>query len=176
MEWHAFATIPSSDGLSAHVVISQAGDWTKAIIQNPPSHIWIRKPAVKNFLSFAPLFDSLLLVATGAAIGPLLSLLSSPVISGMRREGRQVRVMWCVHDPQASHWQFVQDIIRAVDPMPKIFDSRQGRPELAFEASYMKEVCGIEAVMVVSNAKVTKHVVETIKGKGGAAYGAVFDS
>jgi hypothetical protein len=176
MEWHAFATIPSPNGLSACILVSQAGDWTKAIIQNPPSHIHLRRPAAKNFLSFAPLFSSLLLVATGAGIGPLVSLLSSPTISQMRKEGKQIRVMWCVYDPEASHWQFVQDIIRNVDPMPKVFDSREGRPDLEFETQYMKEVCGIEAVMVVSNARVTREIVEGIKEKGGAAYGAVFDS
>jgi hypothetical protein len=175
-EWHAFATIPSSDGHSAFIVISQAGDWTRAIIQNPPSHIYLRRPAAKNFLTFAPLFDSLLLVATGAGIGPLLSLLASPAIAQMKGEGKQIRVLWCAYAPEAPHWQFVQDIIRNVDPMPKIFDSRDGRPDLEFETQYMKEVCGIEAVMVVSNAKVTRDVVTGIKSKGDAAYGAVFDS
>ncbi|RYN64989.1 hypothetical protein AA0119_g11511 [Alternaria tenuissima] len=130
----------------------------------------------KNFLSFAPLFNSLLLVATGAGIGPLLSLLSSPAIAHMRKQGRQVRVMWCVYDPNAVRWRFVQDIIRRVDQQPKIFDSRNGRPDVAHEAELMKRRCYLEAVMVVSNAKLTREVVEAIKGNGGAAYGAVFDS
>jgi len=179
LEWHAFATVPCSpspDDPFAYIVISQAGDWTKAMIKSPPTHMWLRKPAAKNFLSFAPLFNSLLLVATGAGIGPLLSLLCSPAIAKMREQGRQVRVMWCVYDPDAAHWQFVQDIIRKVDPEPKIFDSREGRPDLAFEAEFMKEHCGIEAVMVVSNPTVTREIVEGIKAKNGAAYGAVFDS
>ncbi|KAF1938000.1 hypothetical protein EJ02DRAFT_411254 [Clathrospora elynae] len=175
-EWHAFATIPTPDAQSAYILISQAGDWTKSLIQNPPTHIWMRQPPAQNFLAFAPLFSSLLFVGTGAGIGPLLSLLSSPTIKLMRAQGRQIRVMWCVHDPDNAHWGFVQDIIRAVDPMPKIFDSREGRPDLQFEVNYMREICGIEAVMIVSNAKVTRDMVETIKGKGGAAYGAVFDS
>ncbi|KAG9193862.1 hypothetical protein G6011_03897 [Alternaria panax] len=181
MEWHAFATIPirASSTLaisSAYVVISQAGDWTKSIIASPPTHIWLRKPATKNFLVFAPLFNSLLLVGTGAGIGPLLSLLSSPVIAQMREQGKQVRVMWCVFDPEAAHWAFVQEIIRQVDSQPRIFDSRRGRPDMAFETDLMRRECGIEAVMVVSNPIVTKEVVEEIKRKGGTAYGAVFDS
>lgn len=181
LEWHAFATIPilassTPTSSSAYIVISQAGDWTKSIIASPPTHLWLRKPAAKNFLSFAPLFNSLLLVGTGAGIGPLLSLLSSPAIAHMREQGKQVRVMWCVYDPNAAHWRFVQDIIRRVDSEPKIFDSRDGRPDLVTETVFMKEECGLEAVMVVSNAKVTREVVEGIKGKGGAAYGAVFDS
>lgn len=94
----------------------------------------------------------------------------------MREQGRQIRVMWCVYDPDAAHWQFVQDIIRNVDPEPKIFDSRKGRPDLAFEAELMKEQYGIEAVMIVSNPMVTREIVEKVKAKDGAAYGAVFDS
>jgi len=181
LEWHAFATIPIQASStptisSAYIVISAAGDWTKSIITSPPTHIWLRKPATKNFLSFAPLFDSLLLIATGAGIGPLLSLLSSPAIAHMREQGKQVRVMWVVYDSNAEHWGFAQDIIRRVDPEPKIFDSREGRPDVACEAEVMKKECELEAVMVVSNPKATREVVERIKGNGGAAYGAVFDS
>lgn len=176
IEWHAFATIPSPNGLSAHIIISAAGDWTKRIISSPPKHIWIRKPPAANFLAFSPVFNSLLLVATGAGIGPMLSLLSSPAIARMRAQGRVVRVMWCVYDPNAAHWEFVQQIIRAVDPAPRIFDSRLGRPDIAFEARDLADKENIEAVMVVSNKKVTNQVVAEVKGHGGAAYGAVFDS
>ncbi|KAH7377740.1 hypothetical protein BKA66DRAFT_513564 [Pyrenochaeta sp. MPI-SDFR-AT-0127] len=175
-EWHAFATIPSLDSCSAHVIISQAGDWTKAIIQNPPREIWIRKPTTANFLAFTQLFNSVVLVATGAGIGPMLSLLRSPTITAMKQRQCTIRVMWCVYDPDAPYWAFAQDIIHAVDPKPKIFDSRDGRPDVAFEAQYMKQVEGIEAVMVVSNKTVTDSVVRRIKALGGAAYGAVFDS
>jgi hypothetical protein len=176
LEWHAFATIPSPDMQTADIIISAAGDWTKNIIANPPKKIWIRNPPAANFLSFAPLFKSLLLIATGAGIGPMLSLLASPTIRTMRRQGRKISVMWCVYDPDAAHWEFVQDVIRNVDPSPCIFDSRKGRPDVAFEAGEMVGMEGVEAVMVVSNKRVTEEVVENVKGKGGAAYGAVFDS
>ncbi|KAF1919340.1 hypothetical protein BDU57DRAFT_512387 [Ampelomyces quisqualis] len=175
-EWHAFATIPSKDGSSAAILISAAGDWTKKIIANPPSRIWIRKPAAANFLAFTPIFNSVLLVATGAGIGPMLSLLSSPAIKSMQADGKRIRVMWCVYDPNAPHWAFVQTAIRNVDPMPKIFDSKQGRPDIAFEARHLAHKHELEAVMIVSNKKVTNDVVREVKAHGGAAYGAVFDS
>jgi hypothetical protein len=176
MEWHAFATIPSRDGFTADIIISAAGDWTKNIITNPPQRIWIRKPAAANFLTLTPVFNSVLLVATGAGIGPMLSLLSSPDIRRMKAEGKRVRVMWCVYDPEAPHWESVQAVIRNVDPLPKIFDSRQGRPDVAFEARYLAHVDDLEAVMVVSNKKVTNDVIREVKAHGRAAYGAVFDS
>lgn len=174
-EWHAFATIPVSS-TTCKMIISQAGDWTRSIITSPPEQIWIRHPPMLNFLAFAPLFNSLLLVATGAGIGPMLSLLTSPFISRMLCEGRKIKVMWCAYEPHVAHWAFVRDAIGEVDKQPRFFDSRAGRPDVAFEARWMAQTEGVEAVMVVSNPKVTKEVVDECKIAGLAAYGAVFDS
>lgn len=174
-EWHAFATIPTSSS-SAKIIISKAGDWTSAILAAPPQRLWIRRPPTLNFLSLAPLFNSLLLVATGAGIGPMLSLLASPAVQHMRRQNRVVKVLWCVANPGAQHWGFVVDAIRDVDASPAIFDSRVGRPDLLFEARWVAEREGVEAVMVVSNPRVTRVVVDGCKMAGFAAYGAVFDS
>jgi hypothetical protein len=175
-EWHAFATIPSKDGFTAHIIVSAAGDWTKRIVANPPQRMWIRKPAAKNFLAFTPVFNSVLLVATGAGIGPMLSLLLSPAIEKMKADGKKIRVMWCVHDPDASHWAFVQTVIRNVDATPQIFDSRKRRPDIPFETRYLAQIDDLEAVMIVSNKKVTNDVIAKVKAHGRAAYGAVFDS
>lgn len=94
----------------------------------------------------------------------------------MKEEGKTVRVMWCAYEPYAPHWADVLAVIQSVDPLPKIFDSKQGRPDVAFEARYLAHVEELEAVMIVSNKKVTDEVVREVKGFGGAAYGAVFDS
>ena len=176
LEWHAFATIPSADGSSASVIVSAAGDWTERIIANPPERMWIRHPPAANFLAFTPLFNSVLLVATGAGIAPMLSLLASPAVKAMLAAGKKIKVMWSVRDPDATHWQFVQDAIRKVDPLPKIFDSKIERPDVAFEARNLAHFHDMEAVMVVSNKEVTNAVVREVKAHGGAAYGAVFDS
>lgn len=176
MEWHGFATVPTPDSRSAYILISKAGDWTSSIIKSPPKHIWIRNPPNKNFLCFAPLFNSLLLVATGAGIGPMLSLLSSPSTIAMRDAGVKIRVIWVVYATDAPYWTFVHEIIRRIDPEPKIFDSQCGRPDVAFEAAYLAEQEDVEAVMVVSNPKVTRAVLETCRRGGRKAYGATFDS
>lgn len=176
-EWHAFATIPAADGTgTASIIVSAAGDWTRNVLANPPSHLWLRAPPTSNFLTFAPLFDSLLLVATGAGIGPMLSLLQSPTITRMKARNAVIRVLWCVYDPDAPHWDFVQVAIRAVDKDPVVLDSKGGRPDVAFEAGCLMEGEGLEACMVVSNPVVTLSVVREVRGCGRAAFGAVFDS
>lgn len=106
----------------------------------------------------------------------MLSLFQSPSIARMMAEGKTVRVMWCAYDPYAAHWADVLAVIKSVDALPKIFDSKQGRPDVAFEARYIAQVENIEAVMIVSNKKVTDEVVREVKAHGGAGYGAVFDS
>ncbi|KAF2631454.1 hypothetical protein BU25DRAFT_437239 [Macroventuria anomochaeta] len=174
-EWHAFATIPVTD-TTAKIIISRAGDWTASIISCPPTQLWVRHPPTLNFLTFAPLFNSLLLIATGAGIGPMLSLLASPAVTHMRAQGRKVKVMWCAYDPYAPHWAFVLDAVWEVDKEARVWDSKVGRPDVASEARYLAMSEGIETVMVVSNPKVTKDVVDECKIAGLAAYGAVYDS
>lgn len=175
IEWHAFATVPVNCSTS-NIIVSKAGDWTASIIENPPTHMWVRNPPVLNFLAFVPLFRDVLLVATGAGVAPCLSLLASPAVERMKNEGRRVRVLWCVADPYTPHWGFVVDAIREVDAQAVIFNSKVARPDVAFEARWLAVKEGIEAVFVISNPKLTKKVVRECKGAGLAAYGAVFDS
>lgn len=174
-EWHAFATIPSSAS-SAHILVSAAGDWTSKLLAHAPAQLWIRNPPTQNFLALVPLFKHVLLVATGAGIAPVLSLLASPRTSTMLAQKRRVRVLWCVAEPEAAHWGFVSDAIRGVDPEAVVLDSRIRRPDVAFEARRLCEKEGLEAVFVVSNPRVTGEVVRESKGSGFAAFGAVFDS
>jgi hypothetical protein len=94
----------------------------------------------------------------------------------MRSQGRKIKVMWCVYDPYVAHWAFVLKAIKEVDPDARIFDSKSGRPDVAFEARWLAQKEEVEVVMVVSNPKVTKEVVHECKMSGLAAYGAVFDS
>ncbi|KAA8573170.1 hypothetical protein EYC84_003679 [Monilinia fructicola] len=71
-EWHAFATVadPKRDGFS--LIISNAGDWTKKLINEPPKEIWARRTPTCGVLRIAPMFRSILLVATGSGIAPCL--------------------------------------------------------------------------------------------------------
>ncbi|KAI8931336.1 hypothetical protein NX059_011676 [Plenodomus lindquistii] len=175
-EWHAFATCPSTEGSSASILISGAGDWTRAMIAAPATNLWMRNPPAVNFLALSPIFKSLLLVGTGAGIGPVLSLLTSPAIRRMREQGKLIKVLWTVAGPEQPHWQFVQDIIRSVDSTPSILTSRGVRPQVAFEAGELVRKHELEAVMVVSNPKLTEEVLCKVKGMGVPAYGAAFDS
>jgi hypothetical protein len=68
LEWHAFATIPDDDGTNPtgfSVVVSNAGDWTRECINNPPKQLWIRGYPLHGLLYTSKLFKKIVVVATG---------------------------------------------------------------------------------------------------------------
>lgn len=173
-EWHAFATIPLPNRRAARIVIADAGDWTRDIISSAPTHIWLRTPPLKNFLYAARMFRRILLVATGAGIGPVLSYLASLSPDSIRHN--TVKILWCANNPFTSPWRFAVDAIRSVDPSPMIIDTRQGRPDLGTGVKGLAKEYSVEAVFVVSNKTLTDRVVRSLKESGVPGYGAVFDS
>lgn len=57
IETHAFAAIPEPDGQKGFsVVVSDAGDWTKRLIQNPPGKLWIKGVPKWGVLMVASMF------------------------------------------------------------------------------------------------------------------------
>jgi hypothetical protein len=173
-EWHQFATIPSEAGQTASIIVAEAGDWTRTIIQNPPTDLWIRKPPTRNFLMGIRMFRRVLLVATGAGIGPCLSCLSS--LTDEQRKDRVVKVLWSANRPFTAAWAFAVHSIRRVDPSPMIVDSGDGRLDLVFDVRRLAEEYLVDAVFVVSRMQLTDRIVADLRCRGVAAYGAVFDS
>jgi hypothetical protein len=41
-EWHSFATVTTPGRPGYRLLISRAGDWTGQLIDDPPSHLWVR--------------------------------------------------------------------------------------------------------------------------------------
>lgn len=70
VEWHGFACIPVPGEKGYSLVISKAGDWTTARIEEPPKRIWIRGIPAYGVLRITPLFRRCVFVATGSGIGP----------------------------------------------------------------------------------------------------------
>jgi ferredoxin-NADP reductase len=173
LEWHSFATIPSIDGKEASIVIANAGDWTESNISNPATTLYIRKSPVSNFLVGARMFERILLVATGAGIGPVLSYLMA--LGEAERQTQRISILWQAHDPAAFGSQILEKM-REVDTGAVIQDSSVQRIDVGARAVEIAERKRVEAVYVVGNKKVTDCVTEVCKSVGIPVYGAVFDS
>ncbi|KAF4785213.1 tat pathway signal sequence [Colletotrichum scovillei] len=176
------------------VLVSNAGDWTNKIIKNPPKKIWTRGVPQYGVLRVAGLFEPCIVIATGSGIGPCLSLF-------VQRPDHPVRIIWSTQRPAETYGQGVIDALYRADPDAVIIDTKKtGRPDLVaityriWESS-RRQALGLaqnegvvttktnknkmgpcEAVVIISNQKVTRKVVYGLESRGIPAYGAIFDS
>lgn len=170
-ETHSFATITNvDDEYGFRVLMSRAGDWTAKFIDDPPSKIWVKGAPTRGVIRVALLFKKVLVIATGTGIGPCLSLLES-------RPDHPMHVLWMGSSPRASYGDIIINSVYAADPDACIVDtSKAGRGDL-LALAYSKFIDSqAEAVVIISNAKVTSHIVEGFESRGLPAYGAIFDS
>lgn len=190
------ATLSNAGKVGFSVLVSNAGDWTKKIIRDPPKKIYTRGTPQLGVLRVAGLFEPCIVMATGSGIGPCLSLF-------VQKPDHPVRIIWSAPRPVETYGQAVIDLLYRTDPRAVIIDTRKtGRPDLVgiahriweaskwegprelalgrasgdFEAMKRKPVGPCEAVVIISNQKVTKKVVYGLESRGIPAYGAIFDS
>ncbi|KAJ7584994.1 hypothetical protein C8J56DRAFT_1166207 [Mycena floridula] len=173
LEWHAFATIPNvdkegrKDGFS--LVVSNAGDFTRETIQNPPTKLWVRGYPLHGLLYTTRLFKKIVLVATGSGIGPCLSLMVADVTPR--------RILWSTPNPEVTYGPKIMGAVLKSDPQALIWDTRtQGRPDMVALTYKLFIESGAEAVFIISNPKLTRKVVYGMETRGISAYGAIFDS
>ncbi|KAF8970861.1 hypothetical protein BDZ97DRAFT_1407181 [Flammula alnicola] len=173
LEWHAFATIPDEDengkinGFS--IVCSNAGDWTKQTILNPPTKLWVRGYPLHGLLYTSRLFKRVVVVATGSGIGPCLSLLYADVTPR--------RVLWSTPHPEVTYGPKIMNAVLRADPDAIVWNTRTlGRPDMVALTYQLVLESKAEAVFIISNPKVTKKVVYGMETRGIPAYGAIFDS
>ncbi|PFH56448.1 hypothetical protein XA68_16486 [Ophiocordyceps unilateralis] len=178
LEWHSFATIPAPHGTASEtlgnrpgfsLVVSNAGDWTKACIRNPPTHLWVRGRPTCGVMRIATLFNRVVIVATGSGIGPLLGHIAQPSCP--------TQLIWSAPSPEQTFGKGILDTIRRSIPDAVIHDTRlKGRPDLVTMAFNLARDFNAEAVIIISNEKITKKVVYGLETRGVSAYGAIFDS
>ncbi len=170
-ETHAFAAIPNPNGATGFsVVVSNAGDWTSRMIQQPPAKLWIRGAPTYNVLRVAVMFKRVLVVATGSGIGPCLSLFHG-------RPDLHCRILWSGSSPVETFGLAVIEDVLKTDPKAVIIDSKKaGRPDMVSLTYRIVKESKCEAVFVVSNPKVTRKVVYGMETRGVPAYGPIFDS
>ncbi|KAF7335301.1 Nonribosomal peptide synthetase 12 [Mycena sanguinolenta] len=172
LEWHAFATIPDDDGSGPKgfsFVVSNAGDWTRECIANPPKKLWVRGYPMHGLLYTSKMFKKIVVVATGSGIGPCLSLFYADVTPR--------RIFWSTPSPLVTYGDKIMAAVKKADPDAWIWDTRKdGRPDMVAITYQLVVEAQAEAVYIISNPKLTRRVVYGMESRGIAAYGAIFDS
>jgi hypothetical protein len=168
--WHHFANVPAPAGSCRYrMVISRAGDWTSAFIDDPPPHVWVRGIPTMGVANVRKLFKKVVLVATGSGIGPMLGHLLDTTVPS--------RLVWVTRNPRRTYGDDLVDEIEAAQPDAVIWDTdERGKPDilrLAYAAYLSSDA---EAVVCISNRKVTWQVVHGLERRGIPAFGPIWDS
>ena len=168
-EWHSFANVPSPGEPGFRLTISRAGDWTGSFIDDAPPKVWVKGITTAGVANIETLFRKVIYVATGSGIGPCLPhLLAAEVPS---------RLVWATRDPRRTYGDGLVDEILAVQPNALVWDtSRHGKPDMVRLAYTAYRDFGAEAVICISNKKLTWQVVHGLERRGIPAYGAIWDS
>jgi len=170
-EWHAFATVanPVEKGKGFSLIVSNAGDWTKKLIKDPPKQIWARRTPTCGVLRIAPMFKSVLLVATGSGIAPCL-----PVIMA---QNTRISLYWSTRDPMTTYGEEIGAVITALGKNAYIHNtSTMGRPSILPKVLQLYRETESEAVIVISNPKLTLGLVQDLEYLGVPAFGPIWDS
>jgi hypothetical protein len=172
-EWHSFAVATTGrEGAGRYcLVIRRAGDWTERLASDiehgqAPARLWVRRMRGYGFMYHAQAYRQVLIVATGAGIGPVL-----PYLLG--RSPVQVECLWIGRCHHAAVGAGLVDRVLAGGSVTLI-DTSRGRPDVG---AHVAEVAHrFDAVFVVSNDVVRDSVARACEALGVPWYGPTFDS
>ncbi len=169
LEWHSFANIPWPSKNGFRLIISRAGDWTGNFIDSCPKEVWVKGIPTAGVGNVEKLFKKVLYVATGSGIGPCLPHLIADEVDS--------NLVWSTRTPEITYGQELVDEILASRPNSIIWDTvEKGKPNM-LELTYKAFIeSGAEAVICISNKKLTWEVVYGLESRGIPAFGAIWDS
>jgi predicted ferric reductase len=172
-EWHAFAVSTCGrEGADRFcLVIRRAGDWTEQLGRScengtPPTWLQVRTLRGYGFMGAAQAYRQVLVVATGAGIGPVLLYL-------LDRRQPGLHCVWIARDPRSSIGADLVDRVLA-GAQTILVDTSDARPDLAQLVT--AAAVGVEAVFVVGNATARDQVAAVCSDLGVRWYGPTFDS
>lgn len=173
-DWHSFASFTDqfdSPDTKFSCLVSKAGDWTRAVIANPPKYLWKRGVPTYGFGYVFRMFERIIVVTTGSGIGPCLSF-----IEDERRPA--MRVVWQTKNPLKTYGERTLELVRRMDENAVVMDTSGGggRVDMLPVVLRLYREFDAQAICVISNKPVTKGLVYALETRGIAAYGPIFDS
>uniref|UniRef100_A0ACD5VH92 Uncharacterized protein n=3 Tax=Avena sativa TaxID=4498 RepID=A0ACD5VH92_AVESA len=171
-EWHAFGII--SDDVDTHSMLAGAvGDFTRGLVSEPPSHLWVRRVHFAGLPYLISMYRRVTMVATGSGICVFQSFV-------MQQSSAEVSLVWVAKGIDANYGEGMSAMLES----NKILGGRvivhdtatMGRPNVADLTVGAARRWNAEAVIVTSNPEGSKDVVNGCKKAGIPAFGPIWDS
>ena len=162
-EWHVFGCFGESASESHHFMICSAvGDFTKALVEDPPASLYTRLIKFPGFSYCHRMYSSGIAICTGAAIGVFISLFSNQGLTNFS-------LIWVGSKFEDTYGRKVMDLLNKGCPGDKLtlYDtSVHGRPDIVALASDAYHSKGAEVVFCVSNLVGTQALVQGVPAQG----------
>ena len=169
-EWHSFANVPAPGQPGFRLTISRAGDWTGSFIDDAAlPRVGQRHHDRRRRQHRDP-------VHQGCVRRHRQRDRSGPAALARRASARPA---WCGRPAAPAPRTAMHSLTRfsAVQPDATIWDtSEHGKPDMVAMAYEAYQAFGAEAVICISNKKLTWQVVHGLERRGIPAYGAIWDS
>ncbi|KAF8364817.1 hypothetical protein HHK36_033208 [Tetracentron sinense] len=169
-EWHAFGII--SDGKEEHMMLAGAvGDFTKSLVSNPPSNLWVRQVHFAGLPYLVNLYERVVVVATGSGICVFLSFLLQPCPA-------DVCLVWVAKGIEQNFGKGIKEMMSGF-PKDKVIihdTAISGRPNVAEMSVTAAMNWRAQVVIVTSNPEGSRDVVSACKAAGIPAFGPIWDS
>ncbi|KIO33941.1 hypothetical protein M407DRAFT_3699 [Tulasnella calospora MUT 4182] len=160
-EWHSFATISIPGQKGFDHIISRVGDWTSKTIANPPEEIWVRGVLIVGIMNVVPLFNRVVVVATGSVFANKTA----------------IKLLWTSRNIRKTYGDRLVDSIMMAAPDAIVYDTdAHGKPDMVKLVHHVYKEFNAEAVCIISNQPLTQKVVYGLMARGVPAFGAIWDS
>ncbi|EIN06733.1 hypothetical protein PUNSTDRAFT_72474 [Punctularia strigosozonata HHB-11173 SS5] len=171
MEYHAFGIV--SEGVHAkyhYLICGVQGDFTRGLVNNPPTHIWTRQLKFAGVSHTSTLYKRGIRVCTGTGLGAALSTcLQSP----------NWYLIWIGSDQEKTFGPTITGLIRNNLGPERVclWDSkaRGGRPDVLKLVKDAYRDWDAEVVFITSNFHGNKEIMEGCKAAGIPAFGTLWD-
>lgn len=171
-EWHAFGII--SDNGHTHAMLAGAvGDFTRALISDPPTRLWVRGVHFAGLPYLLNMYRRATMVATGSGICVFMSFLMQPGPA-------ELSLVWVAKGIDANYGEEMKSAAYSSERLRGrviVHDTAlMGRPNVAALAVDAARRWGSEVVVVTSNPEGSRDVVAGCNKAGIPAFGPIWDS
>ncbi|CAN1249829.1 Adenylate-forming reductase 03009 [Linum perenne] len=172
-EWHAFGII--SDGKDEHMMLAGAvGDFTKSLVTNTPSHLWVRRVKFAGLPYLVNMYEKVVVVATGSGICVFLSFL-------LQECRAEVCVVWVAKGIEQNFGEEIAGMVRGSEHAQHLKKKKVivhdtavlGRPNVSKMSVEAAKEWGAQVVIVTSNPEGSRDVVNACKDAGIPAFGPI---
>ncbi|KAF8891767.1 hypothetical protein BD779DRAFT_1610493 [Infundibulicybe gibba] len=165
MEYHAFGIISEGTQAKEHYLICGVqGDFTRALVDNPPTHLWTRQMKFAGVSNTSALYKRGIRVCTGTGLGAALS----------------TYLIWIGSDQEKTFGPTISGLIHNnLGPdRVTLWDSRKrgGRPDIMKLIKEVYTVWEAEVVFITSNYQGNKEMMEGCKEAGIPAFHEDFNN